>query len=230
MISPKTGEHGPAIALCASDCEDLARLETIVDHGLTGFVQVGNALIEISNRRLYRETHATFAEYCATRWQMSARRAYQLCEAAEVVNALPENVNNCSQSQITNEGQARELAKVEPARRVQVLEAASANGPLTAASIRAVVRRRHPKPAEADAAPNQLEPPHVAAHVEVAEPELAADSPIAESWWRLATPSQRGAFLSGIVDGRDRVEVPDRRAFENSLLRWADRCLVEVRP
>ena len=145
MISPKTGEHGPAIALGTSEREDLARLETIVDHGLTGFVQVGNALIEISNRRLYRETHATFAEYCATRWQMSARRAYQLCEAAEVVNALPENVNNCSQSQITNEGQARELAKVEPARRVQVLEAAAGQGTVTASTIRAA--------AEAEAKP-----------------------------------------------------------------------------
>ena len=203
VISPSTVEHGPATALCASDREDLARLETIVDHGLTGFVQVGNALLEISDRRLYRETHATFAEYCATKWQMSARRAYQLCEAAEVVNSLPESVKHVSH---LNPRQACELAKVAPERRVQVLEAASANGPVTAKKI-AGVHRRHPKPAEADAAPKQHEPPHVAAHVEVAEPELAADSPIAESWYRLATPSQRGAFLSGIVDGLSLIHI-----------------------
>ena len=220
MISPKTGEHGPAIALCASDCEDLARLETIVDHGLTGFVQVGTALLEISDRRLYRETHATFAEYCATRWQMSAARAYQLCDAAGAIKSLPPEMS----TMVDNERQARELAKADPDDREAILDEAATNGPVTAKKIKAAAHRRHPKPAKPIAAP------HVAAHVEVAEPELAADSPIAESRYRLATPSQRGAFLSGIVDGRDRVEVPDRRAFENSLLRWADRCLVEVRP
>ena len=143
----------PSRQLAATERDRLSELEPIIERGMTSFVEVGNALLEISDRRLYRETHATFAEYCETKWRMSARRAYQLCEAAEVVNALPENVNNCSQSQITNEGQARELSRVEPARRVQVLEAASANGPVTAASIRAA--------AEAEAKPC------VVAHVEV---------------------------------------------------------------
>ena len=220
MISPSTVEHGPATALCASEREDLARLETIVDHGVSSFFKVGNALLEISDRRLYRETHATFAEYCATKWQMSARHAYRLCESAEIIKSLPEQ---CDQL-VTTESQARELAKADPDDREAILDEAATNGPVTAKKIKAAAHRRHPKPAKPIAAP------HVAAHVEVVESELAADSPIAESRYRLATPSQRGAFLSGIVDGRDRVEVPDRRAFENSLLRWADRCLVEVRP
>ena len=226
MISPSTVEHGPATALCASEREDLARLETIVDHGVSSFFKVGNALLEISDRRLYRETHATFAEYCATKWQMSARHAYRLCESAEIIKSLPEQ---CDQL-VTTESQARELAKADPDDREAILDEAATDGPVTAKKIKAAAHRRHPKPAEANAAPKQHEPPHVAAHVEVAEPELAADSPIAESWYRLATPSQRGAFLSAIIDGRDRVEVPDRRTFESSLLRWADRCLVEVRP
>ena len=126
----------PSRQLAATERDRLSELEPIIERGMASFVEVGTALLEISDRRLYRETHSTFAEYCETKWRMTARRAYQLCEAAEVVNALPENVNNCSQSQITNEGQARELAKVEPARRVQVLEAAASTGTLTAASIR----------------------------------------------------------------------------------------------
>ena len=99
-------------------------------------MEVGTALLEISDRRLYRETHSTFEEYCRDKWKVTARRAYQLCEAAEVVKALPENVNNCSHSLIQNEGQARELARVPVENRVAVLEAAGDNGKVTAATIR----------------------------------------------------------------------------------------------
>jgi hypothetical protein len=115
---------------------DLTRLEIIVDRGLTGFVEVGNALLEISDRLLYRETHSTFEEYCREKWKMTARRAYQLCEAAEVVTSLPENVNNCSHSLITNEGQARELAKIAPMKRARVLKTAATKGRVTAKSIK----------------------------------------------------------------------------------------------
>jgi hypothetical protein len=134
-----TARKPPSTAIAreldATEQADLARLETIVDRGLTGFVEVGNALLEISDRRLYRATHSTFQEYVQEKWNMTARRAYQLCEAAEVVKALPENVNNCSHSRITNEGQARELAKVKPEKRAKVLETAATKGKVTAKSI-----------------------------------------------------------------------------------------------
>ena len=143
----------PSRQLAATERDRLSELEPIIERGMASFVEVGTALLEISDRRLYRETHSTFAEYCETKWRMTARRAYQLCEAAEVVNALPENVNNCSQSQITNEGQARELAKVAPPRRAAVLEMAASQGTVTASTIRAA--------AEAEAKPC------VVAHVEV---------------------------------------------------------------
>ena len=123
----------PSRRLDATERTRLEELEPLIERGMTGFVEVANALLEISDRRLYRQSHSTFAEYCKAKWKMSAARAYQLCEAAEVVNSLPESVNHGLQ---INERQARELSRVEPARRVQVLEAASVNGTLTAASIR----------------------------------------------------------------------------------------------
>jgi hypothetical protein len=148
QISPNTNPPSTAIVreLDAKEREDFARLETMVDRGLTGFVEVGNALCEISDRRLYRETHSTFQEYVLAKWKMTARRAYQLCEAAEVVKALPGTVNNCSQSLITNEGQARELAKVEPGKRAGVLEAAASEGQLTARKIRLAANPEPTKP------------------------------------------------------------------------------------
>ena len=140
----------PSRRLDATERDRLSELEPIIERGMTSFVEVGTALLEISDRRLYRETHSTFAEYCETKWRMTARRAYQLCEAAEVVNALPENVKHVSH---LNPRQACELAKVEPERRTEVLQAAASQGALTAATIWAA--------AEAEAKPC------VVAHVEV---------------------------------------------------------------
>ena len=134
----------PSRQLDATERDRLSELEPLIERGMTSFVEVGNALLEISDRRLYRETHSTFAEYCETKWRMSARRAYQLCEAAEVVNALPENVKHVSH---LNPRQACELAKVEPARRTEVLQAAASQGALTAATIRAAAES---EPAETD--------------------------------------------------------------------------------
>ena len=124
----------PSRQLDATERDRLNELEPLIERGMTSFVEVGTALLEISDRRLYRETHATFAEYCETKWRMTARHAYRLCESAEIVNALPKS---CDQL-VTSESQARELARVEPERRTAVLEMAASTGTLTAASIRLV--------------------------------------------------------------------------------------------
>ena len=46
------------------DRERFAELERIIEHGLGTFVEVGRALLEIQQRRLYRAAgHRTFADY-----------------------------------------------------------------------------------------------------------------------------------------------------------------------
>jgi len=93
--------------LTAAERTERDLLESVILAGLASFVDVGTALQAISDRQLYRETHPTFQIYCSAKWGFTARRAYQLCDAAKIVAGLPpgENVNNCSQ--ITNEAQAR---------------------------------------------------------------------------------------------------------------------------
>ena len=127
--------------LSSAESARLAELEPVIERGLNNFVEVGNALIEISDQRLYRETHSTFKEYVEDRWRMTARRAYQLCEAAEVVKSLPENVNHGSQ---INERQARELAAIPAEQQIEVLQEAQSRAEargakLTAAEIRNVI-------------------------------------------------------------------------------------------
>lgn len=110
--------------LSPAERHDRDGYEKVIEMGLQSFVEVGHALMQIADRRLYRETHGSFEPYCREKWSMSARRAYQLCEAAKVVLTLPapKTVNNCSQ--ITNEAQARELSQVPVENRAEVLAAA----------------------------------------------------------------------------------------------------------
>jgi hypothetical protein len=88
---------------------ELDELESVISRGLKTFNQVGAALLRIRDMKLYKAEYGTFEDYCRDRWGMSIRRAYQLVDAAMVM----ENVNNCTQTPAT-ESQARPLAKLPP--------------------------------------------------------------------------------------------------------------------
>ena len=129
-------------ALSVPEKRKLTSLEKRIDAGLQTFREVGSALLEIRDSRLYRETHPSFEAYCAERWAMNRVRAYQLIDSAKVVQVLgdPEDLKN--------ESQARELAPLaaedpDMARAVwaKVEEAADATGrPVTAGLIRQMKR------------------------------------------------------------------------------------------
>ena len=115
-----------------SDDARLARNETRISQGLASFVEVGEALSDIRDARLYRATHGTFESYCAEKWGMTKGRVYQLIGATEVMSTMVDK------SQITSERQARELARVEPACREEVIRKAdiATGGKITAAAIK----------------------------------------------------------------------------------------------
>jgi hypothetical protein len=92
-------------ALSTGEQLDFTALETVVREGLATFIEVGQALAEIRDRRLYRTTHATFEEYAHERWLLSRTRAYRLIDAANVAVALSPIGDTPA-----NEAQTRELA------------------------------------------------------------------------------------------------------------------------
>jgi ribosomal protein L37AE/L43A len=92
-------------ALTAGERVDLTAAETFIEKGLETFIEVGQALAEIRDRRLYRADYSTFEECAHDRWLLSRTRAYQLIDAAAVstiVDVAP-----------ANEAQARELARLK---------------------------------------------------------------------------------------------------------------------
>ena len=117
----------------------LAELEKMIAKGKQTFVEVGLALAEIRDLRLYKREYSSFSEYCREKWGWNKSYAYYMIDSAEVVKALPEKVSTL----VDTETAARELAKVEPEQRAGIVQAVVDEGkPVTAAAI----RRRLPPP------------------------------------------------------------------------------------
>lgn len=132
----------PVASLTDDETRRLVDLEFVINRGLQTFVEVGTALAEIRDRRLYRASHATFEVYCRERWGFGRTRAHRLIEAADMAATLP--MGNMP----ANERVARELAplKADPERmREAWAEAVEASdGQPTAKEVRETVKRRRP--------------------------------------------------------------------------------------
>ena len=126
------------------DDERLAELEKLIAKGQKTFVEVGLALAEIRDMRLYKREYSGFAEYCQNKWGWNKSYAYYMIDSAEVVKALPEKVSTI----VDTESQARELAKIPAKDRAGVVQAIVESGkPVTAAEIR---RHLPPPPMQPD--------------------------------------------------------------------------------
>jgi len=117
--------------------ERLAVLEATIQNGLKTFIEVGNALLEIRDRNLYREQgYTTFQDYCCKRWQMGRAHAYRLIDAASVAA----NLSPMGDVPAT-ERQARELAVLPPELQLQVWGLLTEEKPQpTAKEIRAAIQ------------------------------------------------------------------------------------------
>jgi hypothetical protein len=128
------------------ESHDLIALEKVIERGLDTFVQVGEALAEIRDRKLYRIEHPTFDAYLDKKWSLSRSRACRLIQAAETVKVLP--TGNRPQT----ERQARPLATLPPAQRAEAWQkavAASPDGQPTAAEVKTAVEKVKPKATKA---------------------------------------------------------------------------------
>jgi phage N-6-adenine-methyltransferase len=124
--------------ISGAEAQELLHLETIIEHGLHTFVDVGTALLKIRDSRLYRTAFDTFEDYCRQRWGLKRQRAYELIDAATVVG----NLSEISDIQPARESHAAPLAALPPeTQRVvwqQAVETAP-NGKVTAAHVQSVV-------------------------------------------------------------------------------------------
>jgi len=87
----------------------LEKCEAIIQHGLETFLQVGQALLEIRNERLYRAGYLSFETYCRDKWQLSRSHVHRIIEASEVMyNLMPLGIEHLPD----NEKQVRPLTRL----------------------------------------------------------------------------------------------------------------------
>ena len=141
--APIAAPEGAAVALTPGEKRHLGALEKRIERGMSVFREVGEALAEIRDGRLYRETHATFDQYVRERWQFDRQRAYQLIGAAEVARAIPADL-----PQPMNEAQVRELVPLVRENPSAVAEiwrqVTSTDEPLSQSRVRSYVRAAIP--------------------------------------------------------------------------------------
>ena len=129
------------VGLVPAEHARLAELEAVVERGLQMFVEVGLALAEIRDGRLYRHTHGTFEAYLDERWGWSRSHGYRLIDGARVAELL-----SPIGDMPANEAQARELVPLleRPDELVDVVrELRAEHGErLTAEKVRAAVTEK----------------------------------------------------------------------------------------
>ena len=199
--------------LTAAETDRLVELEQAVDRGLQTFVEVGQALAEIRERKLYRASHDTFERYCRERWGFTRQRALQFINAAAVTTV----VVKAGLPAPTNEAQARELVplrrrpdELETAWRDTLIAATAAGrspwAELVRQNVIEVKHRDHPSsPSQAGVAARRAHEEPIPADSERAvvgaverfEQAVAAGEQLNASWGRLARPlgAQTGMAL-----------------------------------
>src|SRR6056297_3185822 len=107
----------------STESQRLEVLEAVINTGLQAFVEVGKALKEVRDSRLYRRTHSNFEDYCKERWGFGRDYGDRKIRASELVIELSHEIaDNCQQFPST-ESQARALLQVPNPQRADVWKA-----------------------------------------------------------------------------------------------------------
>lgn len=142
--------------LIEDERSELLRHENTIEQGLKTFVDVGNALLSIRDKRLYRQDFGTFEDYCQDRWGFTNEYARLHMRAAEVVKNIQKTPTIVGVLPAT-ESQARPLTRLEPDMQATAWQRAvetAPNGKVTAAHVEATAKTFLPP----NATPLRLQP------------------------------------------------------------------------
>lgn len=121
------------------ESHELERCEVVIKQGLQTFIEVGQALMTIREKRLYRIGFKTFEDYCTHKWGMVQQSATRLIRAYETVTNLQTEPMGSVLPQ--SERQIRPLTSLEPEIQKEVwTEVVKTHGDnITAAKVQTVV-------------------------------------------------------------------------------------------
>ena len=126
------------------ESHELERCEVVIKQGLQTFIEVGQAIMTIREKRLYRIGFKTFEDYCTHKWGMVQQSATRLIRAYETVtNLQSEPIGSVLPK---SENQIRPLTSLEPEIQKEVwTEVVKTHGDkITAAKVQTVVNNWKP--------------------------------------------------------------------------------------
>jgi hypothetical protein len=130
---------GGKLSLTIIEQNNLAELESTIERNLHAFYEVGFALMQIRDNKLYRESFTTFEAYCKEKWGMTANYARRLIASSEVMD----NIKNVPVGTVPqSERTIRPLAHLEPDQQREVYQRAvetAPEGKVTAKHIEEIV-------------------------------------------------------------------------------------------
>ena len=132
--------------LTQEETTQLAEAVETVRQGMGTFLEVGRALMRIRDLRLYRNLAPTFEVFCSKVLGLSKQHCYNNIACSDVFGMLesrPEFAGRLPQ----NEAQTRPLRSLDQETAIDVwteVVAQSSAGPITAALVRAVAKKRLP--------------------------------------------------------------------------------------
>ena len=90
-LVPGPQPPAPASVMSRDEKQRLRECEETIRQNLSGFLEVGNALLAIHRERLYRAKYKSFEDYCRTEWDMGKSYAHKLINGAVIVKRLEES-------------------------------------------------------------------------------------------------------------------------------------------
>lgn len=212
--------------LAPAELSRLEACERVIERGMTTFVEVGEALADIRDSKLYRASHKTFDEYCRERWGFDRTYAYRLMDGAKTVQAMgaaaPEMlpaVNKLPERQI------REM-KADPVAAVTEIKERAAQGEEPAAVAKDIAARSRaerqaqqqpkqaPPPADDDELVDRIE------ELEAINEDLAAENAILKAQVATMEPMrreyERGGFAEVIASKDEQIRVLKTRVESES--------------
>lgn len=98
----------------AATAEELKRCEAIIERGLQAAYEVGLALKEIHDRKLYKVRYKTFENYIRHRWGHNRNWGYGVMRAAEAANCIPRDTKqpNYKQAHALSYAPAEDRARI----------------------------------------------------------------------------------------------------------------------
>jgi len=132
----------PMEILNIEESHELERCEVVIKQGLQTFIEVGQALMTIKEKRLYRINFKTFEDYCIEKWAITKTQANRLIQASETIISLTPIGVILPQT----ESQTRPLTSLEPEIQKEVWkEVVETHGKnITAAKVQEIVEHWKP--------------------------------------------------------------------------------------